>query len=189
MDDYPLNRTACMLVTHTIQNHIFASMSIPVHLPVPSQQEAMPGHAERPVSVSTISTLGSPLVPQPYAVSRSPQLSSRSQGVMSPALPGILDPQLHLTARSVKLEFLRRDVTFARLIVSILAQRIELGILSPSTGVGFPFTDKEDRKASPVLLDADVEVLNETLWLGYGVGIQCAFISRTIPECTCARAS
>jgi hypothetical protein len=35
---------------------------------------------------------------------------------------------------------------FARYIVAILAQRIELGILSPKNGIGFPFTDKEERK-------------------------------------------
>jgi len=149
----------------------------------------MSGHSERTVAESIVSSSDSPLLPQPYTVSRSPRLSSRSQGVVSPVLPGILDPELQLNARSVRLEFLRRDVIFAKLIVSILAQRIELGILSPSIGVGFPFTDKEDRKASSMLLDADVEVLNETIRLGYRVGVQCAFVSRTIPECTCARAS
>jgi hypothetical protein len=64
----------------------------------------------------------------------------------------LLDPNLTLSASKMRYEFERRDVTFARYIVAILAQRIELGILSPKNGIGFPFTDKEERKVrSPIL--------------------------------------
>jgi hypothetical protein len=128
-------------------------MSIPIHLPTPSQQESNTRHLERPASVSTASTLGSPMAPLCYSATTSPsRISSRTQQGTSPALPGILDPQLSLNAHSLKLEFLRRDVIFARLIVAILAQRLEMGILSPYAGIGFPFTDKdkEERKVNCV---------------------------------------
>jgi hypothetical protein len=49
----------------------------------------------------------------------------------------------------MRYEFERRDVMFAKYIVAVLAQRIELGILSPKNGIGFPFTDKEERKVRP----------------------------------------
>jgi hypothetical protein len=57
-----------------------------------------------------------------------------------------LDSNLLLSARKIKSEFQRRDIIFARLIVAILAQRIELGILAPANGIGFPFTEKDERR-------------------------------------------
>lgn len=127
---------------------------VSVRLPIASQQPVsiVP---ERPTSVSTASTVGSPFSPNPYSAPFSPCQSSPSQTEddIAPGIPSLLDPNLSLSARKVKTEFLRRDFAFARLIVAILAQRIEMGILSPPNGIGFPFTDKEDRK---VYMPSDV---------------------------------
>jgi hypothetical protein len=71
--------------------------------------------------------------------------TSPSQDLV-PAFPCVLDSNLLLSARKIKSEFQRRDIIFARLIVAILAQRIELGILAPVNGIGFPFTEKDERK-------------------------------------------
>jgi hypothetical protein len=67
----------------------------------------------------------------------------------TPVSQGVLDASLSLSARQIKYEFLRRDQLFARLVVGILAARIELGLLSPVNGIGFPFTDTDERKVSP----------------------------------------
>jgi hypothetical protein len=48
--------------------------------------------------------------------------------------------------------------------VGILAGRIELGILAPANGIGFPFSDKEQPKVFPtprlrcgVMVEGEVE--------------------------------
>jgi hypothetical protein len=130
----------------TITTVIMSQYSIPVHLPFPS--ELSPPIPERPISVSTTSTIGVPLSPGPYTTPSSQNQTPpiQSEGMTSPVFPAVLDSNLLLSARKVKAEFLRRDIEFARLIVAILAQRIELGILSPTNGIGFPFTDKDERK-------------------------------------------
>lgn len=145
-----------MVITITTHSICTTTMSqyIPIHLPLPSPQSS-PVLPERPTSVSTTSTIGSPFSPNPYSTSftptppspPSPSQSEQQQVTVVPSIfPAVLDPNLHLSARKIKSEFNRRDFLLARYIVSILAQRIELGILSPSNGIGFPFTDKDERK-------------------------------------------
>jgi hypothetical protein len=129
------------------------SQYIPIHLPLQSLQTPPP-LPERPISVSTSSTVGSPCSPNPYSASfiptaELPPSPPQSEDVKVPIFPEVLDPNLLLSARQIKSEFLRRDTIFARFIVAILAQRIELGILSPSNGIGFPFTNKDERKVRP----------------------------------------
>ena len=124
--------------------------SIPVHLPILSQSPNLP---ESPTSVSTSTTVGSPFSMHLYSSVMNtseppPSTLSQSQEVAPPAFPGVLDGNLLLSARKVRSEFLRRDLVFARLIVAILAQRIELGFLSPSNGIGFPFNERDERKVS-----------------------------------------
>ena len=125
------------------------SQYIPIHLPLQSPQTS-PSLPERPTSVSTSSTVGSPCSPNPYSASFTPSelppSPLQSEDVKAPIFPAVLDPNLLLSAQQIKSEFFRRDVIFARFIIAILAQRIELGILSPSNGIGFPFTDKDERK-------------------------------------------
>jgi hypothetical protein len=99
---------------------------------------------ERPASVSSASTIGTPASPNLYSA-----LFFPGQLLSPPVFPAVLDPTLLLSARKIKAEFLRRDILFARLIIGILAPRIELGILPPPNGIGFPFTDKDERKVSP----------------------------------------
>jgi len=125
-------------------------------LPAPSQDPTL----ERPTSVSTASTVGSPFSPQPFSAAftssnliEPPQPphaqqtpTQQSKRPTIPVFPAVLDPTLLLSARQIKAEFLRRDRLLARTIVGILARRIELGILSPTNGIGFPFTDKEQSK-------------------------------------------
>lgn len=136
------------ITTHAICMTTTMSQYIPIHLPLPSL-EPTPAFPERPTSVSTTTTVGSHCSPNPYSTSCTPiQLptSPQSDEVQVPIFPAVLDPNLHLSARKIRSEFNRRDFILARFIVSILAQRIELGILSPTNGIGFPFTDKNERK-------------------------------------------
>ena len=154
---------------------IMSQYPISVHLPFPSEVSS-PSIPERPTSVSTTSTIGTPLSPNPYPSPRlTGQLKTSSTGeVTTPVFPAVLDSNLHLSARKIIAEFQRRDIAFARLIVGILAQRIELGILSPTNGIGFPFTDNDIRKvASPfllVLLRLSIEIMS-AFWMGFRIGI------------------
>ena len=142
-------------ITQTVFRTTMAQY-IPIHLPLQSPQTS-PSPPERPTSVSTISTVGSSCSPNSRSASFIPTTElhpspPQSEDVKVPIFPAVLDPNLRLSARQIKSEYFRRDVVFARLIVAILAQRIELGILSPSNGIGFPFTDKDERK---VMLPSD----------------------------------
>lgn len=142
---------------------IMSQYPIPISLPAPSQDpNSFPSLPERPHSVSTTSTVGSPFSPNPFsapftpshlldsAIPATPQTSNQqSKPPTLPIYPVVLDPTLLLSARQIKAEFLRRDRVFARTIVGILAGRIELGILSPANGIGFPFSDKEQPKVPP----------------------------------------
>ena len=141
---------------------------ISVHLPFPSERSphSLP---ERPASVCTSSTIGTPLSPHPYSLPATQNTLSRSQELIPPAFPAVLDSNLLLSARKIKAEFLRRDTSFARLIVTILAQRIELGILAPANGIGFPFTDNDTRKVCCLMLGVDLEIM-QTIWMGFGIG-------------------
>ena len=141
------------ITTQTVYtNSMMSQYPIPISLPAPSQDSS----PERPTSVSTTSTIGSPFSPNPFSAPFIPsnfieppsQHSPTQQSKTStmPVFPAVLDPTLLLSARQVKIEFLRRDRVLARTIVGILAGRIELGILSPANGIGFPFTDKEQAK-------------------------------------------
>jgi len=135
---------------------IMSQYPIPISLPAPSQ-DSTPSLPERPTSVSTTSTVGSPFSPNPFSapftpshllVESPPQQPpiQQSKTSLNPAYPTVLDPTLLLSARQIKAEFFRRDRILARTIVGILAGRIELGILSPANGIGFPFSDKEQPK-------------------------------------------
>lgn len=127
------------------------SQYVPIHLPA-SRPESPRTLSERPASMSTASTIVRPFSPNPHSSpftpnqTPTPPPSNPSETLPKSAFPTVLDPSLVLTARQIRSEFLRRDIMFARLIVTILASRIELGILSPRNGIGFPFTDKDERK-------------------------------------------
>ena len=147
--------------THAPRTMTTLSPYIPIHLPshTPESPHARP---ERPQSVSTNSTLPSSLPTSPFTLLASssvqlpPSTPAPSSSAPASLLPGpgsifntLLDPNLTLSAGKMRTEFMRRDILFARYIVAILAQRIDLGILSPKNGIGFPFTDKDERKANP----------------------------------------
>jgi len=85
---------------------------------------------------------------------------------LAPAFPSVLDSNLYLSARKIKAEFQRRDIVFARLIVAILAQRIEMGILAPSNGIGFPFTEKDERRVYSLREGIMVEIV-QVFGMGY----------------------
>src|SRR5271170_206260 len=137
---------------------IMSQYPIPISLPAPSQ-DSIPSLPERPTSVSTTSTLGSPFSPNPLSAPFTPSHllepppqhlpTQQSKPSTIPAFPAVLDPTLLLSARQIKAEFFRRDRILARTIVGILAGRIELGILAPANGIGFPFSDKEQPKVFP----------------------------------------
>lgn len=137
-------------IAQTVFKTTTMAQYIPIHIPLQSPQTP-PSLPERPTSVSTSSTVGSPYSSDPYSASFTattelPPCPPQSEDVKGPHFPAVLDPNLLLSARQIKSEFFRRDIIFARFIVAILAQRIELGILSPSNGIGFPFTDKDERR-------------------------------------------
>jgi hypothetical protein len=136
-------------ITQTVFKTTTMAQYIPIHLPLQSPQTP-PSLPERSTSVSTSSTVGSPYSSDSYSASFTatelPTCPPQSEDVKGPHFSAVLDPNLLLSARQIKSEFFRRDIIFARFIVAILAQRIELGILSPSNGIGFPFTDKDERR-------------------------------------------
>src|SRR5256885_1627541 len=122
---------------------------IPIHLPLLSPSPNPSTLPDRSNSVSTASTIGSPFsqTPKHNPISGPSQLQSPSPSQeLAPVFPSVLDSNLHLSARKIKSEFQRRDIIFARLIVAILAQRIEMAILAPVNGIGFPFTEKDERR-------------------------------------------
>jgi hypothetical protein len=101
----------------------------------------------------------------------SPSSPSQSQELTPPAFPGVLDGNLLLSARKIKAEFLRRDLVFARLIVAILAQRIEMGILAPNNGIGFPFNEKDERKVYSIYeAELTIEIMQK-FRMGCGIGV------------------
>jgi hypothetical protein len=152
---------------------------IPIHLPLPSPSSNPATLPERSSSVSTISTIGSPFsqTPAPHLVATLPsQLHSPSPSQeLTPTFPSVLDSNLYLSARKLKSEFHRRDINFARLIVAILAQRIEMGILAPVNGIGFPFTEKDERRVNFWNDGLTLEIM-QVFRMGCRVGIQCAWI-------------
>lgn len=163
-------------ITQTVFKKTTMSQYIPIHLPLQSPQTP-PGLPERPTSVSTSSTVGSSYSPDPYSASFTPKTElppslPQSEDVKVPIFPAVLDSNLLLSARQIKSEFFRRDVIFARFIIAILAQRIELGILSPSNGIGFPFTDKDERK---VLLSSDEILLIQKSCRSSGWDLELGF--------------
>jgi hypothetical protein len=119
------------------------SLQYPIHIPIPQRRCSSPPN--RPVSVSTNSTLGSPFSSSPVS-SLYFDIPSQPEVLTTPVFPALLDATLPLSAREIKSEFLLRDQIFARLVISILAGRIEMGLLSPVNGIGFPFTDNDVNK-------------------------------------------
>lgn len=139
-------------VIQTVNTYTSETMSqyhTPIHLPLPSLAQESSTLPERSNSISTVSTVGSPFPKTPthhHAAHTIQSHSTTPSQELAPAFPSVLDANLPLSARKIKFEFQRRDIVFARLIVAILAQRIEMGILAPANGIGFPFTEKDERR-------------------------------------------
>ena len=163
-----------LIAIHTVSIYTSEPMSqyqIPIHLPLPSPSQSSSTLPERSSSVSTVSTVGSPFSQTPSshhsAVGNPGHLRSTSPSQeLAPAFPSVLDSNLYLSARKIKAEFQRRDIVFARLIVAILAQRIEMGILAPSNGIGFPFTEKDERRVYSLREGIMVEIV-QVFGMGY----------------------
>ena len=139
--NYHTDKFASQRSWHNIQ--LQSQLNFPLHRSnllhsSPNVQYQSPHH--RPPEVPFLQSL--------YSVSLSPRLPppSQTEELTTPVFPALLDLSLSLSAHKIKAKSLRRHFAFARLIIGILAQRIELGILSPKNGIGFPFTDKEERK-------------------------------------------
>ena len=206
-EDLRLLWRGCILLSPPTSTHAPCTMTtispyIPIQLPshTPESPQARP---QRPQSVSTNSTLPSSVPTSPFSLLPSspvqlPPSTPASSSAPASLLPSpvsifntLLDPNLTLSARKMRAEFMRRDILFARYIVAILAQRIDLGILSPKNGIGFPFTDKDEPKAKPLgflLALVPVSTLTSRSLAGraggiWSWGLMCILTERGILRC------
>src|SRR5277367_3306490 len=95
---------------------IMSQYPIPISLPVPSQ-DSTASLPERPISVSTTSTVGSPFSPNPFSAPFTPShlldsaippappqqtSAQQSKPATMPVFPAVLVPTLLLSARQLK---------------------------------------------------------------------------------------